>query len=140
MGVRLEIAAVALGALFSGAEAHAADQQKFDLVCTGVASHVDANASPSYVIDTTPITMRLSVDLKAKRWCYRDTQCNMKFPIASVENDALHLMAVTTDLNEASFDVVRSTGVYKRRFFTPQYSVPMLSTGTCVVAPFTSIR
>jgi len=140
MRVRLELVAIVLGSLFLGAEARAADQMKFDLVCTGTATHIDANASASYVVDTTPMAMRLSIDLKAKRWCYRDTQCNMTFPVASVENDTVHLLAVKTDLNEASFDVSRSTGVYSRRVFIPQYSIPILSTGSCVAAPFTPIK
>jgi hypothetical protein len=118
MRVQLACGAIALVALFIRTPAQAADQVRFDLLCT----------------------MRLSVDLKAKRWCYRDAQCSMTFPVASVENDTIHLLAVKTDLNEASFDIVRSTGAYKRRFFTPQYSIPMLSTGICVVAPFTPIR
>jgi hypothetical protein len=140
MRVQLACGAIALVALFIRTPAQAADQVRFDLLCTGTASHIDANATATYVVDAAPITMRLSVDLKAKRWCYRDAQCSMTFPVASVENDTIHLLAVKTDLNEASFDIVRSTGAYKRRFFTPQYSIPMLSTGICVVAPFTPIR
>jgi len=140
MRVQLGLVTIMLGALCFCEEAQAADQMKFDLVCTGTATHIDADASASYVVDTSPINMRLSVDLKAKRWCYRDAQCNMTFPVASVENDTMHLLAVKTDLNEASFDVVRSTGAYSRRFFTPQYSIPMLSTGTCAIAPFTPIK
>jgi len=120
--------------------ASATSQSRFDLVCTGTNMHIDAAASPSYVTDTTPITMRLSIDLKAKRWCYRDVQCSSRLPISSVEGDKLHLIAVKTDLNEANFDVDRSTGAYSRRLFTPQYSQPMLSSGVCTVAPFTPIK
>ena len=139
MGARIPLAAIAL-VLFLGTAAHAAGPMRFDLVCTGTATHIDANASPSYVVDTAPIAMRLSVDLNAKRWCYRDAQCNMTFPVASVESDMVHLLAVKTDLNEASFDYNRSTGAYSRRLFTPQFSVPTLSSGACVTAPFTPIR
>jgi len=126
--------------MFASSAASAASQSRFDLICTGTNTHIDAAASPSYVTDTTPITMRLSVDLKSRRWCYRDARCSMKLPVSSIEGDELHLIAVKTDLNEANFDVDRSTGAYSRRLYTPQYSEPMLSKGTCVVAPFTPIK
>jgi len=127
--------------MFASVTASAASQSRFDMICTGTNMHIDTADSPSYVTDTTPISMRLSVDLKAKRWCYRDdAHCGPRLPISSIEGDKLHLIAVKTDLNEANFDIDRSTGAYSRRLYTPQYPQPMLSSGVCTVAPFTPIK
>jgi hypothetical protein len=140
MMIRCAAVVIAGVEMFASIAASAATQSRFDLICTGTNMHIDAAASPSYVTDTTPISMRLSIDLRAKRWCYRDAHCSPRLPISSIEGDKLHLIAVKTELNEANFDVDRSTGAYSRRLYTPQYPQPMLSSGTCAMAPFTPIN
>jgi len=122
--------------------AQAASPSKFDLVCTGTNMHIDVGApnSASYVVDTSPIAMRLSIDLKAQHWCYQNTQCATRLAIASVQGDNLHLLEVKTDSNEASFVVNRTTGAYTRRLYTPRFGQPMVSSGTCIAAPFTPMN
>jgi hypothetical protein len=127
-----------MGAM-TGAAAHAADKLQFDLICTGTNAHIDFNPATTYVPVKTPIKMRLSVDLKARRWCYRDTGCTMRLPVASIEGRKIHLMSVKTPLNEVNFDLDRVTNSYVRRTFTPQYGQPLVSEGKCVGAPFTPL-
>ena len=122
--------------LVSGPAAHAAQRQQFDLVCTGVNSHIDYKPQTVYAPVLAPIRMRLSVDLKGGRWCYRDTGCAMSLPVASVDRAKIHLMSVKTPLNEVEFVVDRATGRYARRTYTPQYGKPLVSEGRCVQAPF----
>lgn len=131
----LGLAAVVL----AGGAAQAADRQQFDLVCSGVNSHIDFKPDTTYVPVKSSIKMRLSVDLKAGRWCYRDTGCAMRLPVASVDARTIHLEAVKTPLNTVNFDLDRATGAYVRRTFTPQYGTPLVSQGKCVAAPFTPL-
>jgi hypothetical protein len=136
---RLGLSLMATATLFAGTAAQAADRQQFDLVCTGVNSHIDYQPETTYVPVASPIRMRLSVDLKAKRWCYRDTGCAMSLPIASIDRGKIHLLSVKTPLNEVEFDLDRVTGRFARRTYTPQYGQPLVSKGRCVTASFTPL-
>jgi hypothetical protein len=129
----------AAAALLAGGMAQAADRPQFDLVCAGTNAHIDSNPQTTYEQVKAPIRMRLSVDLKAGRWCYRDTGCRMTLPIASVEGRKIRLMSVKTPLNEVNFDVDRVSGAYVRRTLTPQYGKPLVSEGRCVSARFTPL-
>jgi hypothetical protein len=140
IALRLFTLALAAFGMAAAASVQAASRSQFDLICTGTNQHIDPNTVATYVVDTTPITLRLSIDLKTKHWCYRSAGCKARLPVSSVQGDTVHLLAVKTELNEASFDVDRSTGAYVRRLYTPQYPQPMMSKGSCVTAPFTPLK
>lgn len=110
----------------------AARPTTFDLVCKGQMTDADGVAQP--------FSDRLSVDMRAQRWCDRQVGCPYVFPIRAQHGDRLQLLAVKTPYNEAAFDVDLKTGDFTRSTRIPDRPrSPTAAKGVCTPTAFTPL-
>lgn len=119
-----------LGALLSLLASSAVAQQQFDLVCQGTISHAAAGKE----LESRPWTPHIVVDLTARRFCWRQTNCTELYPIKSIELDKI--VFNDGDSYVIPQQINRRTGYLQMHSIDPAIGFVMRSQATCRPAPF----